>query len=686
MAAESFENESIAKILNDNFIPIKIDREERPDVDRVYMDFLQATTGGGGWPLNVFVTPDLEPIFGGTYWPGPGSEREGRHGAGFAQILNKVAEAWTEQEERCRESARQITSQLKEFAQEGTLAQRGSQEGADAADEGPELELLEEAYEHYKDRFDSKFGGFGGAPKFPTPVHLVFLLRLAEWDSVVADVIGPDESKNAREMALKTLEHMAKGGMKDQVATGFARYSVTRDWSLPHFEKMLYDNSQLLPLYLDAYLLTKHPLFHSITHDIATYLTTEPIHSKTGGFHASEDADSMPTAYDEEHKEGAFYVWTADEFRKAIDDEKAAKICAEYWNVREGGNVNPRHDPSGELEDKNNLSVVKEPSDLAKQFNVSEDEVLQTIAKARSSLLAYRNEHRPRPHLDDKIVVSWNGLAIGGLARTAAALQYEEPDKAAQYLSSAEKAAAFVKRELYNPEDQTLRRVYREGPGDTPAFADDYAFLISGLIDLYEATFDDQYLQWAEELQRTQLRLFFDESQAGFFSTAAGALDILIRSKDAMDNAEPSTNGVSAHNLFRLASLFDDEGYEKLAKRTVKAFEVELGQHPGLLTGLMNAVVMSRLGVRGIMVSGPGKTESGEGVDEAVRRLRTMVRPGSTVMRVGGGARSEWLRGRNGLLRDLDGSRDMVQVCEGGSCRLVKPGEVNKVFKGEDKA
>lgn len=239
MAAESFMDDRVAQLLNESFIPIKIDREERPDVDKVYMDFLQATSGGGGWPLNVFVTPDLEPIFGGTYWPGPGSERERGAGAGFVAILDKVATAWEEQEARCRESAGQITQQLRQFAQEGTLSGRGSGESKTSdVDDELELELLEEAYDHYSERFDTRFGGFGSAPKFPTPAHLSFLVRLGEWDGTVKDIVGEDEVARAKDMAVKTLEHMANGGIKDQIGTGFARYSVTRDWSLPHFEKM----------------------------------------------------------------------------------------------------------------------------------------------------------------------------------------------------------------------------------------------------------------------------------------------------------------------------------------------------------------------------------------------------------------------------------------------------------------
>lgn len=456
----------------------------------------------------------------------------------------------------------------------------------------------------------------------------------------------------------------------------------------------LYDNAQLLPLYLDAYLLTKSPLFLSTVHDIATYLSSPPIQSSTGGFHASEDADSAPTAYDDEHKEGAFYVWSADEFKSAIGDEKAAEICAKYWAVREDGNVSPRYDPQGELEGRNTLCVVSTPQELAKEFSLSEEEVVKTITKARSSLLAYRDERRPRPHLDDKIVVSWNGLAISGLARTASALSASDPKASSKYLSSAQNAAKFIRETLYEINTKALLRVYREGPGSVPGFADDYAFLIAGLVDLYEATFDDAYLTWATELQETQLRLFYDgtatlskdghsattSGAGGFFSTAADAQDVLIRSKDAMDNAEPSTNGVSASNLFKLGSMLDNARFTALATATVKAFDVEMGQHPGLFTGLLGSVVMSRLGVRGFMISG----EDVSAADEAVKALRTTVRPGSTVVRVGGsGTKSDWLRQRNGLLKELDGRKELVQLCEGRTCRIVEPGRIGEVLLGQ---
>ncbi|KAK0859001.1 hypothetical protein LTS02_009536 [Friedmanniomyces endolithicus] len=627
MAHESFMSNDIAQLLNENFIPVKIDREERPDIDRQYMDFLQATTGGGGWPLNVFVTPDLHPIFGGTYWPSAKSER-GKHGTSFEDILQKVATLWKDQEERVRENGRQITTQLRDFAQEGSLGG----EKAEGGEDGLDLDVIEDAYQHYKKRFDSVYGGFGTSPKFPTPVHLRALLRFGAHNQVVRDIVGDEDVEHAKYMAVKTLECMAKGGIKDQIGHGFARYSVTRDWSLPHFEKMLYDNAQLLHLYLDAWLVTKKELFLEMVHDIATYLTTEPMQSSLGGINASEDADSLETEHDHHKLEGAFYVFSMDEFEKILT-EGEVKVCAKYWNVQSKGNVDRRYDHQGELVGKNTLCVMYDTPDLAKELNVSDEE------PGTASRSALSHEQAPRslpPH-------------------------HNKPNP------TSKKAAQCIKEHLFDPSTNTLHRVYRDGPGETKGFADDYAFLISGLLDLYETTFDDSYLQFADTLQQTQIKLFWDTKGAGaFFSTPADQPDILVRTKDGMDNAEPSTNGVSAQNLFRLGSVLNDESYEKMGKRTVCAFEVEIGQHPGLFTGMMSSVIASELGMRGLMVVGEGPA-----VEATVRLMREGVRPNMTVLRVGGGAKSEWLRGRNELLKDLDGKREMVQVCEGGTCRLL---------------
>ncbi|KAJ4369997.1 hypothetical protein N0V83_005761 [Neocucurbitaria cava] len=657
MERESFENQEVANLLNESFIPIKIDREERPDVDRIYMNYVQATTGSGGWPLNVFITPDLEPIFGGTYWPGPGSTMGMGEHIGFVGILEKIRDVWKNQRQRCLESAKEITTQLRGFAEDGNISRMN-----DADHDGLDLELLDEAYEHFKRKYDQVHAGFGGAPKFPTPANLHFLLKLSQYPSAVADVVGAKDCTYAKDMVLATLDAMNKGGIHDQIGNGFARYSVTKDWSLPHFEKMLYDQTQLLPVYLDAYLMTKSPEHLAAVHDIATYLTSAPMQAENGGFYSSEDADSLYRPNDQEKREGAFYVWNLKELQGILGD-RDAEIIARYYNVKDEGNVAPEHDAHDELINQNVLAIATTPAELAKQFALSEEEVKKTLSEGRQKLLEHRNKERPRPALDDKIVVSWNGLAIGALARTAAALSSQNPTRSRQYLAAAEKAAAFIQKELYNSSSRTLTRVYREGPGDAPGFADDYAYLISGLIDLYEATFNDQYLRWADELQQSQLNLFWDKENLGFFSTPENQTDLIMRLKDGMDNAEPGTNGVSARNLDRLGALLEDEEYGKKARETSSAFEAEIMQHPFLFPSMMDSVVVGRLGIRHTVITGEGQR-----VEEWLRRYREKPTGLGTVSRLGNGL-GAWLVQRNALVKSMDSSREGVMVCENGACK-----------------
>ncbi|KIV99946.1 uncharacterized protein PV09_08463 [Verruconis gallopava] len=673
MERESFENKEVAKILNESFIPVKIDREERPDIDRIYMNYVQATTGGGGWPLNVFLTPDLEPLFGGTYWPGPESATQVSGHVNFVDILIKLRDVWQNERRRCLDSAKEITSQLRQFTQEGLISHQDRKEGdtGDALD----LELLEEAYQYFVAKFDPKFAGFGNAPKFPTPVNLRFLLRLGRGPEELVHVVGEEECRNAQEMVLKTLRAMWRGGIKDQIGHGFARYSVTRDWSLPHFEKMLYDQGQLLSTYLDAYLISKDHEFLDAVHDISTYLTTAPIASPSGGFYSAEDADSFYRHSDKEKREGAFYVWTQKELHEILD-QPDADIISRFYNVGENGNISPEHDAHDELINQNVLAVSSTPEELAKEFGMSVDEVIKVLGNSRQKLLDHRNKERPRPALDDKIVVAWNGLAIGALARVSAAIAHTEPERSKAYLNSAVKAAEFIKQELYNNTTGMLKRVYREGPGDAPAFADDYAFLISGLIDLYEATFDDSWLEWADGLQKRQIELFHDAVGGGFFSTAAGQADLILRLKDGMDNAEPSTNGISASNLNRLGSIFEDEQYTSLANGTAQAFEAEILQHPFLFASLLDSVVSARLGMTSVVLTGEGKP-----VDDALRVAREGFSSFRTLVRLGVGAKSEWLKSRNELLGTLDESKPTVQVCENRTCRLLEEGEIMHALK-----
>jgi uncharacterized protein YyaL (SSP411 family) len=424
----------------------------------------------------------------------------------------------------------------------------------------------------------------------------------------------------------------------------------------------LYDQAQLLPVYLDAYLHTEDGEFLSAAHDIASYLTSFPLHSETGGFHSAEDADSLYRPTDTEKREGAFYVWTLREFQ-VILGERDADILARYYNVKDEGNVSPEHDAHDELINQNVLAISSTPANLAREFGLSVKEVGRVLSEGRIKLLEHRNQERPRPALDDKIVVSWNGLAIGALARTSAALSSFDPSKSKAYLEAAEKAASFIKRELYKSTSHTLLRVYREGPGDVPGFADDYAYLISGLIDLYEATFDDSYLQWADELQQTQLKMFWDKDHFGFFSTPENQADLIMRLKDGMDNAEPGTNGVSARNLDRLGSLLEDDDYVQRARETLSAFEAELMQHAFLFTSMMNGIVVGKLGMKHSVITGEGHH-----VDEWLKTYRSKPAGLGTVSRIGNGMGS-WLKSRNNLVASMDESKQGVMVCENGSCR-----------------
>lgn len=498
MARESFMSPEIAQILNASFVPIKMDREERPDVDAIYMNYVQATTGSGGWPLNVFVTPDLEPVFGGTYWPGSDhSMTTSTSGAvGFIDILRKMRDVWTQQEARCRESAKEITRQLRDFAEEGVHSHQNNKSERD----GLELDLLEDAYQHFRRKYDSVNGGFAIAPKFPTPVNLSFLLRLDQWPDTVKHVIGEEECDRASAMAINTLRNMARGGIRDQIGYGFSRYSVTRDWSLPHFEKMLYDQGQLLDVYLDAFLVSRDPEMLGVVYDIATYLTSPPIAAPTGGFYCAEDADSYQFRSDMEKREGAYYVWSMKEFMNVLGAHDA-DVCARFYGVTADGNVARENDPHDEFISQNVLKISSTPKALAKEMGISEDQVTTILKEGRRKLREHRDRERPRPALDDKIIVAWNGLAISALARTSGVLVDIDPAKAGKCRKAAEKAVAFIKEELYDSNSKSLSRVYREGRGDVPGFCDDYAFFIQGLVDLYEATFDDQYLEFADTLQ-----------------------------------------------------------------------------------------------------------------------------------------------------------------------------------------
>src|SRR5882724_10598858 len=502
MAHESFENEETAAIMNREFVNIKVDREERPDVDRVYMTFVQATTGGGGWPMSVWLTPDLKPFVGGTYFP-----PEDRHGQpGFKKVLERIAAAWKQDHEKIAGQGARIVDALRE----AQTAETGTPGKIDT-------EILAAAYEQFSRNFDAREGGFGSAPKFPRPVTLSFLSRFYARDPKT------DSGKHALEMDLFTLRKMAAGGMHDHIGGGFHRYSVDRYWHVPHFEKMLYDQAQLAAAYLDAFQIAQDRQYQSVARDILSYVARD-MTSKEGGFFSAEDADSPVVGIDDpSHKktaEGAFYIWTKKEIDDALGD--SAEVFDFHYGVQAHGNAPEGSDPHDEFRGKNILIERHTIAETARHFEKSEAEIAKVLAQSRQKLFAIRAQ-RPRPHLDDKIIAAWNGLMISAFARAAQVLDDS------RYLEVATRSATFLRSDLYDSSSKTLYRNYRGSRSGVEGFADDYAFVVQGLLDLYEASFNVEWLKFATELQATQDRLFFDEKNGGYFSTSGKDESVFVR-------------------------------------------------------------------------------------------------------------------------------------------------------------
>ncbi|MEI6338915.1 MAG: thioredoxin domain-containing protein, partial [Verrucomicrobiota bacterium] len=529
MAHESFENPAIAKLLNANFVNIKVDREERPDVDRLYMAFVQATTGGGGWPMSVWLTPEGKPFFGGTYFPP--EDKYGR--AGFPSVLQQIAQLWEKDRARIEQEGARVMEALSEGGQ-------GAEAGEFRKNEAPLLR----GYEALARSFDQAEGGFGGAPKFPRPSTLNFLFRYA------------NREEQAAKMALQTLSMMAAGGMRDHLGGGFHRYSVDEYWHVPHFEKMLYDQAQLAISYVEAWQMTHDEFFARIARETLDYVLRDMTHPG-GGFYSAEDADSLLAHGSPEHAEGAFYVWSKPEIVEALGAGEAEIFCRHY-GVEENGNAPAASDPQGEFTGKNIL-IERESSGA------------DALAASREKLLALRAK-RPRPHLDDKILTAWNGLMISAFARAGAALS--EP----RYLAAAAKSADFLKSQLTR--DGRLLRTWRGEPGHIAGFAEDYAFLIQGLLDLYEADFDLRWLKWAVGLQDGQDELFWDEKGGSYFSSAGDDPLVRVRMKEDYDGAEPSANSISARNLLRLARMLHDEAREAKAGRVIASHQTQMERAP----------------------------------------------------------------------------------------------------------
>jgi uncharacterized protein YyaL (SSP411 family) len=540
MERESFENERVAEVMNHHFINIKVDREERPDIDATYMAYVQATTGQGGWPMSVWLTPDGKPVFGGTYFPP--DDRHGR--AGFTRVCHELARLWRDDRQRMIDAASSAIQHLRNEAAEvsGLSGLPGKRVFGDFLDRCESL-------------FDAKLGGFGGAPKFPRPVVVRALMQLSER-------FGRDTTEGAMpwEMSGRTLRSMAAGGMHDQLGGGFHRYSVDRFWHVPHYEKMLYDQAQLAMAYLDGWQISGDDGFREVAEGIFRYLL-ENLRDPGGAFHAAEDADSLPDHDAKEKREGAFWTWTAEEISLLLEPRDAAIFCATY-GVDADGNARPESDPHGELEGQNTLFRAKPDDELATMFDCAESEIRERLGIAKNILLENRAK-RPPPHRDDKIVTAWNGLAIGALARGARVMDRDD------LASAATKAADFIKRGLWD--GRRLFRSHRQHRGSAEGFPADYAFLISGLIELHSVQPDGGWLEWASELQQILDADFWDDSKSGYVMRPALAGETLLVIREDYDGAEPSPNHLAAENLLKLAALLDNPQHTARAERLLQA-------------------------------------------------------------------------------------------------------------------
>ena len=567
MERESFENEETAAILNKYFVAIKVDREERPDVDRIYMAYVQATTGGGGWPMSVWLTPDLKPFVGGTYFP-----PENRYGrAGFPTLLERIAHAWQADRAKIVESSHEVLQQLQDAAE---VKPSG---GLDAS-------ALESGFSQFRRSFDSKLGGFGAAPKFPRPVTHNFLLRY----------YARTHQEEARDMVLATLRAMAQGGMNDQLGGGFHRYSVDERWFVPHFEKMLYDQAQLAISYLEAYQITHDPFFSGVARRIFDYVLRD-MSDKDGGFYSAEDADSVIDPSQPDVKgEGAFYIWTQREIEAVVGDPAAAWFSYRY-GVEEHGNV--RDDPQNEFAGKNILYEAHTVEDTARHFGKPSAEIRPALDTAAARLLAARSK-RVRPHLDDKVLTAWNGLMISALAKGGAI--FSEPG----YSRAAARAAEFFLHRMYDAKTGVLLRRYRQQDAAIAGFLDDYALFTQALLDLYEAQFDIRYLETAVKLVEKQRELFEDKEHGGFFSTAPGDASLVMRMKEDYDGAEPSGNSVAALNLLRLAQMTGRRDFSDSAGKTLRAFASRLAGMPSAVPQMLLAYQFSLSNPKQIILVG----------------------------------------------------------------------------------
>lgn len=534
MEKESFEDEEVAQLMNDAFVSIKVDREERPDIDGIYMSVCQMITGSGGWPLTIAMTPDKKPFFTGTYFP----KHNRFNRIGMMELIPKLKSVWINQKDEVLKSADEIAASLSK--------QNFISDNVEIDDK-----ILDKAYQELLKRYDETHGGFGSAPKFPSPHNLIFLLRY--WKRKT--------EPKALEIVEKTLTEMRYGGIYDHIGFGFARYSTDQQWLVPHFEKMLYDQAMLVMAYTETYLATKNKFYRTTAEEILEYVLRDMTHPE-GGFYSAEDADS-------EGEEGKFYLWDTDELRNVLDKDEY-NFAIKIFNASDNGNWTD--ESKGIMTGTNILHLKKSSKELAEEFNISEEQFSKNLDPIRKKLFDYRKK-RIHPHKDDKILTDWNGLMISAFAKAAQAFNNK------QYADAAEKSFSFIKKYLMDKEGKLIHR-FRDGESGLPAHLDDYTFIINALIDLYETTFEIKYLKQAVELKKILLEDFWDQYNGGFYFTSATSEKLITRQKEVYDGAIPSGNSIALLNLIKLSRFTSDLKFENKAVELVKYFSGYISRSP----------------------------------------------------------------------------------------------------------
>ncbi|HEX8493223.1 MAG TPA: thioredoxin domain-containing protein [Pyrinomonadaceae bacterium] len=621
MEHESFENEEIAQLMNENFVNIKVDREERPDLDQIYMNAVQMMTGHGGWPMTVFLTPEGVPFYGGTYFP----PVDRYNMPGFPRLLLGVAEAYRSKPDEVTQTAVSMLGELRRIGQ--------TRESNDALS----IELLDRAYRGITRNYDANYGGFGSAPKFPAPMNLEFLLR----------IFHRTGQRDALGMVEHTCRRMAEGGMYDQLGGGFHRYSTDARWLVPHFEKMLYDNALLSRLYLHVYQVTNDDFYRRIAEETLDYVVRE-MTDERGGFYSTQDADS-------EGHEGKFFVWTVDEIKEFLGEDDGMLFGA-YYDVTEGGN----------FEGQNILNVIHPIEKVAREANITVERLHEALERGRRKLFDVR-ERRIKPHRDEKVLTAWSGLMLAGFAEAAAILER------ADYLEIAKNNAHFILDNLRR--DGLLLRTYKDGQAKLNAYLEDYAFFIDGLLALYEATGELHWLEEAQSLADVMNEEFWDEEEGGYFYTGQSHEELIVRSKDFLDNATPSGNSVAAEVLLRLAVLTGNEDYNRKAVTIFRLLAGQMTRYPSAFGRLFAALDFYLSSPKEIVIIGP---RSDARTQALVREVWKRYLPNKVVVQAeeDASAAAEIVP----LLRDrsLIGGVPTAYVCEHYTCQrpVATPAEL----------